>query len=87
MRTKEKEFRHSKISVVDVEQTPVKVDTNSGVDFLSICNEFNNTEDINKKLELSYLLPNELFCTCRFCGNRIMTKTSKLEFNRRKKLY
>ena len=84
MRTKEKQFRHSKISVIDIEQTPVKVDTNSDIDFWSICNEFNNTEDISKKLELSYLLPKELFCTCRFCGNRIMTKTSKLEFNRRK---
>ena len=84
MRTKEKQFRHSKISVIDIEQTPVKVDTNSDIDFWSICNEFNNTEDISKKLELSYLLPKELFCTCRFCVNRIMTKTSKLEFNRRK---
>lgn len=84
MRTKEKQFRHSKISVIDIEQTLVKVDTTNGIDFWSICNEFNNTEDISKKLELSYLLPKELFCTCRFCGNRIMTKTSKLEFNRRK---
>lgn len=82
MRTKEKEFRHSTISVIDIEQTPVKVDTNNGVDYLTICKEFNNTTDINKKLELSYLLPEELFCTCRFCGSRIMTQNSKLDFNR-----
>ena len=82
MRTKEKQFRHSAISVIDVKQTPVKVDTNSGVDFSTICKEFNNTTDISKKLELSYLLPEELFCTCRFCGRRIMTKNSKLDFNR-----
>ena len=82
MRTKEKQFRHSTISVIDVKQTPVKVDTNSGIDYLAICKEFNNTTDINKKLELSYLLPDELFCTCRFCGSRIMTKNSKLDFNR-----
>ena len=82
MRTKEKQFRHSTISVIDVKQTPVKVDTNSGVDFSTICKEFNNTTDISKKLELSYLLPEELFCTCRFCGSRIMTKNSKLEFNK-----
>ena len=82
MRTKEKEFRHFTISVIDIEQTPVKVDTNNGVDYLTICKEFNNTTDINKKLELSYLLPEELFCTCRFCGSRIMTQNSKLDFNR-----
>ena len=82
MRTKEKEFRHSTISVIDIEQTPVKVDTNNGVDYLTICKEFNNTTDINKKLELSYLLPEELFCTCRFCGSQIMTQNSKLDFNR-----
>ena len=82
MRTKEKQFRHSTINVIDVKQTPVKVDTNSGVDFSTICKEFNNTTDISKKLELSYLLPEELFCTCRFCGRRIMTKNSKLDFNR-----
>ena len=82
MRTKEKEFRHSTISVIDIEQTPVKVDTNNGVDYLTICKEFNNTTDINKKLELSYLLPEELFCTCRFCGSRIITQNSKLDFNR-----
>ena len=82
MRTKEKEFRHSTISVIDIEQTTVKVDTNNGVDYLTICKEFNNTTDINKKLELSYLLPEELFCTCRFCGSRIMTQNSKLDFNR-----
>ena len=82
MRTKEKEFRHSTISVIDIEQTPVKVDTNNGVDYLTICKEFNNTTDINKKLELSYLLPEELFCTCRFCVSRIMTQNSKLDFNR-----
>ena len=82
MRTKEKQFRHSTISVIDVKQTPVKVDTNNGVDYFTICKEFNNTTDINKKLELSYLLPDELFCTCRFCGSRIMTKNSKLDFNR-----
>lgn len=82
MRTKEKQFRHSTISVIDVKQTPVKVDTNSGIDYLAICKEFNSTTDINKKLELSYLLPDELFCTCRFCGSRIMTKNSKLDFNR-----
>ena len=82
MRTKEKQFRHSTISVIDVKQTPVKVDTNSGVGFSTICKEFNNTTDINKKLELSYLLPEELFCTCRFCGSRIMTQNSKLEFNK-----
>ena len=82
MRTKEKQFRHSTISVIDVKQTPVKVDTNSGIDYLAICKEFNNATDINKKLELSYLLPDELFCTCRFCGSRIMTKNSKLDFNR-----
>ena len=82
MRTKEKEFRHSTISVIDIEQTSVKVDTNNGVDYLTICKEFNNTTDINKKLELSYLLPEELFCTCRFCGSRIMTQNSKLDFNR-----
>lgn len=84
MRTREKQFRHSKISVEDVKQTPIKVDTNSGIDFLKICNEFNNASDIDKKLELSYLLPEELFCTCRFCGKRVMTKNSKLEFNTRK---
>ena len=82
MRTKEKQFRHSTISVIDVKQTPVKVDTNNGVDYFTICKEFNNTTDINKKLELSYLLPEELFCTCRFCGSRIMTQNSKLEFNK-----
>ena len=82
MRTKEKQFRHSTISVIDIKQTPVKVDTNNGVDYFTICKEFNNTTDINKKLELSYLLPDELFCTCRFCGSRIMTKNSKLDFNR-----
>ena len=82
MRTKEKQFRHSTISVIDVKQTPVKVDTNRSIDYLAICKEFNNTTDINKKLELSYLLPDELFCTCRFCGSRIMTKNSKLDFNR-----
>ena len=82
MRTKEKQFRHSTISVIDVKQTPVNVDTNNGVDYFTICKEFNNTTDINKKLELSYLLPEELFCTCRFCGSRIMTKNSKLEFNK-----
>lgn len=85
MRTREKQFRHSKISVIDVKQTPVKVDTNNGVDYFTICKEFNNTTDINKKLELSYLLPEELFCTCRFCGKRIMTKNSKLEFNTKEK--
>lgn len=85
MRTREKQFRHSKISVVDVKQTPIKVDTNSGIDYLNICDEFNNTTDIDKKLELSYLLPKELFCTCRFCGNRVMTKNSKLEFSVRNK--
>ena len=82
MRTKEKQFRHSTISVIDVKQTPVKVDTNRSIDYLAICKEFNNATDINKKLELSYLLPDELFCTCRFCGSRIMTKNSKLDFNR-----
>ena len=60
MRTREKQFRHSKISVVDVKQTPIKVDTNSGIDYLTICDEFNETTDIDKKLELSYLLPKEL---------------------------
>ena len=44
MRTKEKQFRHSTISVIDVKQTPVKVDTNSGVDFSTICKEFNNKD-------------------------------------------
>lgn len=83
MRTKEKQFRHSTISVIDVKQTPVKVDANSGVDFSTICKEFNNTTDISKKLELSYLLPEELFCTCRFCGSRIMTQNSKLDFDRK----
>lgn len=82
MRTKEKQFRHSTISVIDVKQTSIKVDTNNGVDYFTICKEFNNTTDINKKLELSYLLPEELFCICRFCGSRIMTKNSKLEFNK-----
>ena len=82
MRTKEKQFRHSTISVIDVKQTPVKVDTNSGIDYLAICKEFNNATDINKKLELSYLLPDELFCTCRFCGSRIMTQNSKLDFDK-----
>ena len=85
MRTREKQFRHSKISVIDVKQTPIKVDTNSGIDYLAICNEFNETPDISKKLELSYLLPNELFCTCRFCGERVMTKNTKLEFSVRNK--
>lgn len=85
MRTKEKQFRHSTISVIDIEQTPVKVDTNNGVDYFTICKEFNNTTDINKKLELSYLLPEELFCTCRFCGSRIMAQNSKLDFNKENK--
>lgn len=85
MRTREKQFRHSKISVVDVKQAPINVDTNSGIDYLTICDEFNNTTYIDKKLELSYLLPDELFCTCRFCGERVMTKNSKLEFRVRNK--
>lgn len=84
MRTRDKQFRHSKISVEDVKQTPIKVDTNSGIDYLGVCKEFNETTDIGRKLELSYLLPEELFCTCRFCSKRVMTKTSKLEFNTRK---
>ena len=70
MRTKDKEFIHSKISVTDVKFPKVKVDNFEHI--MEICDKFNTETDIDVKRKLSYELPEELFCTCRFCGKRII---------------
>ena len=70
MRTKDKEFIHSKISVIDIKFPKVKVDNFEHV--MEICDKFNAETDIDVKRKLSYELPEELFCTCRFCGKRII---------------
>lgn len=82
MRTKDKQFRHSEISVTDIKFPKVKVDNFEHL--MSICDKFNTETDVNIKRKLSYELPKELFCTCRFCGKRIINSKFVINYSKRK---
>ena len=58
MRTKDKEFIHSKINVTDVKFPKVKVDNFEHI--MEICDKFNTETNIDIKRKLSYELPEEL---------------------------
>lgn len=86
MRTKDKEFIHSKISVTDIKFPKVKVDNFDHI--MEICDKFNAETNIDVKRKLSYELPEELFCTCRFCGKRIINSKFIIKYcKQRNELY
>ena len=86
MRTKDKQFRHSKIIVTDIKFPKVKVDNFEHL--MSICDKFNTETDVSIKRKLSYELPEELFCTCRFCEKRIINSKFVIKYcKQRNELY
>lgn len=75
--SKNNKYYHSEVQVEDINFQPVL-----GYDVKPlkyIIKEFNESNNINYKLQLSYKLPNELFHNCRFCQNRIIYPHSKLK--------
>ena len=70
MRTKDKKYRHSVVTVEDINFPAVTVD--NILQYKDICEKYNNSTNIEEKTKLSYMLPPELFCTCRICGKRII---------------
>lgn len=74
---KKSKYYHTEVQVEDVGFQPVFV--NDLTIFKPVIKEFNNSKDIDTKLELSKQLPDELFCNCRFCNQRIIYPNSRLE--------
>lgn len=70
MRTKDKKYRHSVVTVEDINFPTVTVD--NILHYKDICEKYNSSTNIEEKIKLSYMLPPELFCTCRICGKRII---------------
>ena len=70
MRTKDKKYRHSVVTVEDINFPAVIVD--NILQYKDICEKYNNSTNIEEKTKFSYMLPPELFCTCRICGKRII---------------
>lgn len=76
---KKSKYYHTEVQVEDLSFPPV-----FGYEMgklKPIIKDFNNSKDINQKLELSKQLPNELFCNCRFCNRRIIYPTYRLDIH------
>ena len=84
MRTKEKQYRHSTVTIEDIKFPTVTVD--NILQYKDICEKYNNSTNIEEKTKLSYMLPSELFCTCRICGKRIINSNFNVGINT-KRLY
>ena len=79
MRTKDKKYRHSVVTVEDINFPAVTVD--NILHYKDICEKYNNSTNIEEKTKLSYKLPSELFCTCRICGKRIINSNFTVDIN------
>ena len=79
MRTKDKQYRHSTVTIEDVKFPIVIVD--NILQYKDICEKYNTSTNIEEKTKLSYLLPAELFCTCRICGKRIVNSNFFINTN------
>lgn len=79
MRTKEKQYRHSTVTIEDIKFPTVTVD--NILQYKDICEKYNNSTNIEEKTKLSYMLPSELFCTCRICGKRIVNSNFSVNIN------
>lgn len=79
MRTKEKQYRHSTVAIEDVKFPMVTVD--NILHYKDICEKYNTSTNIEEKTKLSYMLPSELFCTCRICGKRIINSNFIVDIN------
>lgn len=79
MRTKDKQYRHSTVTVEDIKFPTVTVD--NILQYKDICEKYNTSTNIEEKTKLSYLLPAELFCTCRICGKRIVNLNFFIDTN------
>ena len=75
--TRKSKYYHSEVQVEDVCFRPV-----FGYDLKllkPIIKEFNNSRNVKEKLEISKKLPDELFCNCRICGERIIYPIHELK--------
>jgi hypothetical protein len=79
MRTKEKQYRHSTVNIEDIKFPTVTVD--NILHYKDICEKYNTSTNIEEKTKLSYMLPPELFCTCRICGKRIINSNFIVDVN------
>lgn len=78
---KDRKYWHSEVDVIDIEFNSIKVDTN--INYKDIVNNYNNADNINDKLIYAKQLPDDLFCTCRFCGEKIINKNFYIVYNKK----
>lgn len=75
---KDKTYWHSEVDVQDIPFDKVYVDNH--IDYTDIVNHYNNATTYEEKLKWSTQLPDELFCTCRICGKRILNSNFRIGY-------